>query len=275
MKLEAGRLRLSASDVANFLACGHLTRLDMLAAQGKLRPPHQYDAGFQDLVARGEAHEAAVLDGFAARGWSVSEIATAPDGDAAQATLDAVKAGADVVYQGVLLAKPGDGPSLYGRPDFLIRAGLLPAPDGEPRPGGPHYEVVDAKLARSAKARAVAQAGFYSGLLARLQGDWPRWMHLALGGAEFTTLKVSDYAAFERQARRRLAEFTGDDAAPLPYPEPVEHCAICRWRPRCEDRRRRDDDLSLIAGLAAGQRRRLKAAGIATRRGFAACHELP
>ncbi len=278
MKLEAGRLRLSASDVANFLACGHLTRLDMLSAQGRLRPPHLSDAGFQDLVARGEAHERVVRDGFAARGWSVCEVAAAqPDADAVQATLDALKTKTDVIYQGVLLAREqGDGPALYGRPDFLVRAGLLPAPDGEPPPDGPHYEVVDAKLARSAKARAVAQACFYSGLLARLQGDRPRWMHLALGGGdEFTTLKVSDYAAFERQARRRLAEVTADDAAPLPYPEPVEHCVICRWRPRCEDRRRRDDDLSLIAGLPAGQRRRLKAAGIATRRGFAALDELP
>jgi len=52
MKLEAGRLRLAASDVANFLACGHLTRLDMLLARGQLRPPRACDAGFQDLVAR-------------------------------------------------------------------------------------------------------------------------------------------------------------------------------------------------------------------------------
>ena len=277
MKLQAGRLRLSASDVANFLACPHLTRLDMLSAQGKLRPPHAYDAGFQDLVARGEAHERLVRDGFAARGLGVCEIAAAqPDGDAERATLAALKAAADVVCQGVLLAQPdGDGPALYGRPDFLIRTGLLPAPDGAPRPDGLQYEVVDAKLARSAKARAVAQAGFYSDLLARLQGNRPRWMHLALGGGEFTTLKVSDYAAFERQARRRLAEVAADDAAPLPYPEPVEHCAICRWRPRCEDRRRRDDDLSLIAGMPAGQRRRLKAAGTGTRRGFAGLDALP
>ena len=138
MKLEAGRLRLAASDVANFLACGHLTRLDMLSARGRLRPPHAYDAGFQDLVARGEAHERAVLDGFAGRGWSVGEIAAQPDGDAARATVAAMKAGADVVYQGVLLARQGDGPALYGRPDFLVRGGLLPAPDGEPRPGGRH-----------------------------------------------------------------------------------------------------------------------------------------
>ena len=156
-----------------------------------------------------------------------------------------------------------------------MRAGLVQTPDGGPVHNGPHYEVVDAKLARSAKARAVAQVGFYSALLAGVQGISPRWMYLALGDGEFTGLKVSDYAAYERQARRRLAAFVADDGADAPYPEPVEHCAICRWRQRCTGLRRRDDDLSLVAGMTAGQRRVLKAAGIATRRGFAGLDELP
>jgi hypothetical protein len=37
-------------------------------------------------------------------------------------------------------------------------------------PDGQHYEVVDAKLARTAKARAVLQTALYSRLLAELQG---------------------------------------------------------------------------------------------------------
>ena len=81
---------------------------------------------------------------------------------------------------------------------------LLPAPDGEPRPAGIHYEVVDAKLARSAKARAVLQTVFYSQLLADVQGIAPRWMHLALGNGEFASFKVNDFAAYERQTRRLL-----------------------------------------------------------------------
>ena len=60
-------------------------------------------------------------------------------------------------------AEDGAGDAaLLGRPDFLVRAELLAAPDGEPRPAEAHYEVVDAKLARSAKARAVAQTAFYT-----------------------------------------------------------------------------------------------------------------
>lgn len=193
---------MSASDVANFVACSHLTRLDLLKARGEIKPPHAFDVGFEDLVARGEAHETAVLERFRASGWRIVEIAGASEADAAEATLAAISGGADVVFRGVLLADEGaDGSFLLGRPDFLVRAGLLPAPDGEPRPAGVHYEVLDAKLARSAKARAVAQVAFYSDVLAGAQGTQPRWMHLALGDGEFTSLKVDDYAAYERQAR--------------------------------------------------------------------------
>ena len=63
---------------------------------------------------------------------------------------------------------------------------------------------MDAKLARSAKARAVLQTAFYSHLLADLQGIAPRWMHLALGNGEFASFKVDDFAAYERQTRRLL-----------------------------------------------------------------------
>lgn len=148
--------------------------------------------------------------------------------------------------------------------------GCCPTPDGESRPADRHYEVVDAKLARSARARAVAQAGFYSDLLARVQRIRLRRMHLALGVGEFTSLKVGDYAAYERQARRLLTAFVAGDGGKYPtvvtYPEPVEHCVICRWDELCAGRRRRDDDLSLVAGLAAEQRRALKGAGVTTRR---------
>src|ERR1035441_4400490 len=91
-------------------------------------------------------------------------------------------------------------------------------------------------------------------------------MHLTLGNGEFVPFKVSDYAAYERQTRRLLEAAIGEDQAAEVYPEPVEHCAICRWRDMCRGRRRTGDDLSLVAGMAAGQRRALKGAGASPRR---------
>ena len=74
MRIDGEQVRLSASDVANFLACRHLTRLELLRARGSIRPPYEYDAGFEDLVARGDAHEKEVLQGFRDRGLTVVEV---------------------------------------------------------------------------------------------------------------------------------------------------------------------------------------------------------
>ena len=247
MQVTGGRVRVSASDVANFLACRRLTQLDLRRARGELRPPREFDVGFQELVRRGEVHERGVLERFRAEGLDVVDVSGASDGS--EATAEAIRDGAGVIFQGTLTG--GDaGTPLFGRPDFLVRAELLAAPDGEPRPGG--YEVVDAKLARSAKARAVLQTTFYSHLLAGVQGVEPRWMHLALGNGELVPFKVNDYAAYERQTRRLLEAAIGEDPAAEVYPEPVEHCAICRWRDACRDARRADDDLPRLDRVSSG-----------------------
>ena len=77
---------------------------------------------------------------------------------------------------------------------------------------------------------------------------------------------MDDFAAYKRQTRRLLAATIGGDPAAEVYPEPVEHCVICRWRELCANRRS-NDDLSLMTGMTTGQRRALKGAEISTRRG--------
>ncbi len=122
MKIDDGQVRLSASDVANFLACRHLTRLDLLRARGVIWPPRAYDAGFEDLVARGEAHEKEILQGFRDRGLQVVDLTSYKGNGAAgaAATAAALSSGADVIYQAVLTRAAADGstraPGLPGLP---------------------------------------------------------------------------------------------------------------------------------------------------------------
>jgi uncharacterized protein len=242
MKLVDGRIRLSASDYSNFLACRHLTRLDIAGAHGLTSPLYTTDLGFEALVRRGEEHESKVLEHFTDMGWNV-ETVTNPFEDFERAIAEsdlAVDGGSDVIYQAALMHE-----DRLGFPDFLVRADLLGGDGG--------YEVVDAKLARSAKARAVLQAAFYSRLLAEKTGVQPRRMHLALGNREFASFDFNDYASYARQVDRLLRDFTASEPSFPPsdtYPDPVEHCAICRWRVACVRRRRDDDDLSLIAGIS-------------------------
>ncbi|MYH41193.1 MAG: TM0106 family RecB-like putative nuclease [Chloroflexi bacterium] len=269
MQRVSGRLVYSATDLVAFLECAHLADLERAAAWGRLSKPVRPDPVLDRIAQRGMEHERRFLESLEDGGASVVEIgwdgAAPPDDSLIRGrdqTLQAMRAGSDVVYQAVLF----DG-SRLGRADFLRRV-------EEPSDLGDwSYEVWDTKLARHATAAAVLQLCMYSDLLVSLQGRLPERMHLALGGVrrERVSFRVADYAAYYRLVAREFEAFLARAAA-LPVattPEPVEHCGVCRWSERCERRWRADDDLSLVAGLSSRQRQALHAIDVTTRTGLA------
>ena len=169
--------------------------------------------------------------------------------------------GADVIYQATFF----DG-TWRGHADFLQR---VDDPD-RPSVWGPwHYEVADTKLARHVKASAVLQICSYVDQLERIQGVRPEWMHVALGGSARAVerLRVDDFMAYYRGAKQRFLATVSDPATVAfppasTYPEPVDHCDVCRWAAECAARRRADDHLSLVAGISGRQRRPSRRAGI-------------
>src|SRR5262249_27494617 len=66
--------------------------------------------------------------------------------------------------------------------------------------------------------------------------------------------RVSEYAAYYRYVRDRLRKAVGAEPAEKTYPEPVEHCNVCRWFKECDAQRRTDDHLSLVANIRRQQR---------------------
>ncbi len=258
MRLTDARLLLSASDLVAFLECEHLSALDLRVAHGlELVAAPRTDV--MELVARkGDEHERAYLEALVGRGVEVVALPSVHDGviDQAEAvarTEEAMRGGADVIYQAAL--RHG---GWRGFADFLER---VPAPS--PAFGEHSYEVLDTKLARHAKPRHIVQLCVYSDLLARVQGHRPEWMHVLLGSGERQSFRVDEFFALYRRLRRRYRarlaeEFTGT------YPDPVEHCELCRWSVHCDARRADDDHLSLVAGLRRDQTARLSDAGITT-----------
>jgi len=267
MQLVDDRPVYSATDLVAFLACEHLTDLELAALAGLVERPQRVDPELDRVVKRGEQHERRFLAERRAEGLTIEEIRV-PEGvdrgtgyrAAAAATVAAMRAGAEVIYQAAFF----DGRWL-GFADFLRRVEA-------PSDLGPwSYEAWDTKLARHTKGSAVLQLALYSAQLARLQGREPEFMHVALGGSarEVDHLRVADYAAYVRAIRAQFEAFTGG-RAPVVYPppsrpDPVEHCEICRWSVVCEARRRVEDDLSLVAGISAHQRTALRARDIPTR----------
>ena len=71
MKLERGRVTLSATDLAKHLACRQLTTLDLRAARGEIERSYRHDTGLEALIERGYRHD---LDHLAGT-WSRKEAA--------------------------------------------------------------------------------------------------------------------------------------------------------------------------------------------------------
>jgi predicted RecB family nuclease len=184
-------------------------------------------------------------------GFQIARISTnIPWIDAVNRTTEAIQSAANVVYQATFQ----DGP-WGGRADFLIR---IERPDSG---GAFSYEVVETKLARSAKVRAILQLCFYSELLSKIQGAPPEWMHVVLGGdTKPEKFLLSHYIAFFRKIKRDFEEASRGPGNT--YPEPVELCDVCDWFPVCDKRRRNDDHLSLVAGITKLQRKELVSRGI-------------
>jgi len=114
----------------------------------------------------------------------------------------------------------------------------------------------DTKLARETKATTILQLSLYSELLAKIQGTMPEFLWVVPPGEGYAGEKypVLEYAAYYRHVRKRLLMAVEEDAGKETYPEPVEHCNVCRWFRECDQRRRADDHLSLVAGIRRHQR---------------------
>ncbi len=263
MQLIDGKPVFSATDLVGYLACEHLTVLERSLLAGLVDRPHRDDRELEIIRKRGFAHEARYLEELRAGGRTIVEIERDDTTDrgariraGADATVASMESGADVIFQATFF----DGRWL-GYADFLIR---VESPERPSRWGDFHYEVADTKLARHVKAGAVLQICSYVDQLQRLQGVAPRAMRVVLGGSarETAVLRVDDYMAYYRAAKARFESAVLDPAGLLlpvetpgtTYPEPVDHCDVCRWVAGCVKRRREDDHLSLVAGITSRQR---------------------
>jgi predicted RecB family nuclease len=278
----------SPTAIADFLACQHIATLNRAEAAGQIKRPFFADPLLDFLIKLGQAHEQSYLTQLTDKGLTIVEIPT--DGsrrDAAARTVEAIRGGSNVIYQATFLDdswRGGTGVAPvnhaqdacatfkpnqyvlddqgYGRADFLIRV------DKASDLGTFSYEVVETKLARSTKARAIIQLCFYSDLLSRIQGVVPDYMHVVLGGgAKPEKFFVQRYLAYFRKIKHDFV--TAQQAPPETYPEPVEHCRICDWSTVCDAQWRKDDHLSLVANITRNQRQALVAYGTETIAGLA------
>src|SRR5215510_2320649 len=254
MQATGSRLVLSPSDLNDYNECAHLTTLALEVARGTRRRPYVPEDHADLLRRKGEEHEAAYLADLRAKGCQVVDVIGSDRWDfetSARATEEAMRAGAEVIYQATFVH--GDW---RGRADFLERV------DQPTALGAWGYEALDAKLARAEKPTYVLQLCFYTQAIASIQRVEPTAMHVLLGIGERRMLRYADFSAYYRRVRDGFLAAISRAEATEPYP--VEHCALCEFRDVCNERLTQEDHLALVAGIRRGQIPHLHKAGIAT-----------
>ncbi|HEY8588250.1 MAG TPA: TM0106 family RecB-like putative nuclease [Naasia sp.] len=257
----------SASDLTNAVKCEWALMRLLDAKLGRIPVVEEpEDAMLLRASELGNLHEARTLEAFrekfgehtAGTPGGVAEIGRpepSTDATALRAamteTVAAMRAGADVVFQGTFY----DG-RFVGFADFLVRA---------EEDGRTVYEVYDTKLARKAKISALLQLAAYALQLQSLGIPVGQKVHLLLGDGSTSTHRLDEILPVYTDRMARLLRMIDDrvaDTGPLPWgADGYTACGRCA---ACTEQVESHRDVLLVARLTTGQRRRLADAGITT-----------
>ena len=244
----------SPSDLGSFLACEHLTQLELAVALREGRRP-SYENAYAELLRRkGQEHERAFLATLHDAGRTVVEVRLSARRDfeaGTRRTAEAMRGGADYVYQAVFFSE-----GWRGIADFLERI------DRPSALGAWSYQVLDTKLARHPRPEHALQLSFYSQALEQTQHLAPDLAYVVLGTRERVPIRLADVTAYFRRVRQRFGTAVAARAATGPYP--CHHCSFCDFRGLCEDQLEREDHVVRVAGIQRSQVKRLFVGGINT-----------
>lgn len=245
----------SPTDLVRYVASPFASWMDRYYLEDRKRFIPDEESEEKRLIAEtGDRHERAVLNEFKSSAITLAEIPKEDPAIACTQTLAAVSAKVPIIYQAALESGP-----LAGFADFLLL-----------NESG-HYEVWDAKLARSPKPYYAIQLCCYSEMLAATAGTpVPERFGIILGSKERVFFRVEDFIHYYRHVEARfLAMHNGFTGNLKDRPEPLPNAEHGRWASHAEKYFNDVDHLVRVAGISVGQIKKLKAAGVTTMTGLA------
>ncbi|MEY4423140.1 MAG: hypothetical protein RLZZ258_243 [Actinomycetota bacterium] len=281
-KLNDGQWAFNTRDLMRASSCDHCTRLAIareLHVEGLAELLAEYPAEKNLAMVYGDKFEAEIeAELLASLGEENFKRPTGEDGFAE--TVDLMKAGTPVIYQGHLRRSTGVS-EFRGRPDFLVRAdydldfvdGVLVASPSPEREGKTGYIAWDAKLASSAKPHYLLQVALYVDALESLGLKADGKHGLILGSRRIELFEEGEIVPAMKQGRSyleaALAEATksaaGFELANLSlHCETVKNCDVCEYPGLCDQNRKDVDHLVQVANINKSQIEKLRKSGIST-----------
>ncbi len=218
---------------------------------------------------------------------NLQDSVRAPQPQTLEATLELMKQGVPVIYQGVL--KGGSGELEFsGKPDFLLRGdyrfqmgdtGLTAIQVGDWQGG---YTAWDAKLSSSPKPDYQIQVGLYADVLRTLGLEAQADHGLILGSRELAAFNadavIAQMIAKRESYQLSVAKFVAENPQRLEdigelVCEASSYCDMCEYPALCRHMRLETNHLQLVAGITKPQIEALRQLGVTTVRQLAALDE--
>lgn len=242
---------LTASDYYRFLQCPHWPYYERHALPEEKNQKRQFTKSEEQRMEDGLLHEQDVIKGLFGDQEIVEVPRTMDPEKDCEATIELMKKGVPLIYQGTLTHD-----DWTGRPDILRRV------EGESLLGVWHYEPLDIKSSHNLERYHRLQLMFYAVLLEVLQGRFPTFGYiLAKDKTQFPVelgLLVSEFEEITQELEKIRA---GEK------PDPVlrKSCFdTSPWGKVCEAYAKSTDDIAQIFNVDIKRLKALRELGIRT-----------
>ena len=246
---QPGRTRITAQDFYDYDKCPHRVYLNRFGDPTEKLPESEF---LNLLFENGTAHEWEVVKGLEYEmpiGESLEERSAS--------TLELMKRGAKLIYQGVLLQ-----PAEVGIPDLLERV------PGRSKFGKYFYRPIDIKagsgFAVQAKAKLRHDYGMqlyhYGRLLEKIQGKFPLRAEILSKENERVPYPLKQFKAEYKKAEREIEALT--KGVKNDEPALCGECGNCQWWGHCEKALVAADDVTLLADVGRSRKHILNAGGV-------------
>ena len=254
MQIKNETLIFSPSDLITFMESPFASYMEhaLLLDPGIRCLIDAEDPILKTLQTKGYQHEDEFLKRLQKDGRQTVIIQNRNVETAKDLTLEAMKAGVEVIAQGYLERK-----NFGGYADFLIKVPV------ESDLGDFSYEVWDTKLSKKLKPYFAVQLCCYAEMLEEVQGIPPTNISVVLGTKEIVPLRVSAYSAYYRSAKKAFLKYH-DQWSLDQTADPAASRSYGRWSEYAEKLLHDRRHLCMVANITRSQIKRLQNAGIKT-----------
>ena len=228
------KILLSPTQLIGFLNCNY-HRINYENGVKKKLPTFSVKTLFE----RGLKHERDYLKEIKKNKKKVVVIDSKPgkEEQAAEQTENAIKAGADLIYQGCLIKD-----NWIGKPDFLVKE--------KNKDGRYHYEVTDTKISSRVKVGHIMQTSAYADFLTKYQdgiiGDKTNIVLKNFKKESFSTNETMSYFLLNKENYENFLKSKQKDKI---KPIKCSYCVYCDYQEKCHDQWEKNESINLVASI--------------------------